>query len=229
MTRDPDFDSDLEALVEAGKLVPSLPDVVRARALARARATVAAEPFRSEQVAGPHRRVRTLALAASVAVAVAGASAWAALSLRGDRRGDARPPAAAPAVAPPPIEASEASEAPKAPPLPAVAALAPSTPAPRPHRAVHSPTARESYAAELALLKRAQVAYAEGDDPEALALVAEHGRRFPSGRLAEEREALRVRTLTRTGRTEDARQAAAAFAVRFPRSVLLPRSSKTAP
>jgi hypothetical protein len=222
MMRDPDFESDLEALVEAGKLVPSLPDVVRARALARARATVAAEPFRSEQVPVPHRRALTIALAASVAVAVVGASAWAALALRGDHKVDAWPPAP-PAVAATPIETSDPAEVP---PHPAVAALAPS--ATKPRHAGRSPTARESYAAELALLKRAQVAYAEGDYPEALALVAEHGRRFPAGRLAEDREALHVRTLTRTGRTDDARQAAAAFAVRFPRSVLL-RPAKTAP
>ena len=56
-------------------------------------------------------------------------------------------------------------------------------------------TAQESYAAELALLQRAQVAYAGRDFPGALALVAEHARQFPNGRLAEEREALRVRSL----------------------------------
>jgi hypothetical protein len=225
MTRAPDFDSDLEALVEAGKQVPSLPDVVRARALARARATVAAEPFRSEPVPGPHRRGLTVALAASLAVAVVGASAWGALALRRDRKVATTPPAAR-AVAPAPIDTRGSAEAP---PSPTVAAPAMTTPVTKPHPAVRSRPGRESYAAELALLKRAQVAYAEGDYPDALALVGEHGRRFPAGRLAEEREALRVRTLGRTGRTDEARQAAAAFAERFPRSVLLPRVSKTEP
>jgi hypothetical protein len=54
-------------------------------------------------------------------------------------------------------------------------------------------------------------------------LVAEHARQFSHGRLAEEREALRVRSLAGSGRTEDARRATAAFAARVARSVLLPR------
>jgi hypothetical protein len=41
--------------------------------------------------------------------------------------------------------------------------------------------------------------------------------------LAEERDALRIRALVGAGRTPEARRAAAAFANRFPRSVLLPR------
>ncbi len=219
MTRDPDFDSDLEALVEAGKVVPRLPDVVRARSLARARATVVAAPSRSEPIPIPRRRGLTIALAASIAVAVAGSFAWAALTLRSDRRVETAPPAAR-AAEPAPLATGDSAEAT---PTPTVTALAQTTPKPRP--TVHSATARESYAAELNLLKRAQVAYAGGDYPDALALVAEHGRRFPAGRLAEEREALRVRTLTRAGRTDEAERAEAAFARRFPRSVLLPRAS----
>jgi hypothetical protein len=84
-------------------------------------------------------------------------------------------------------------------------------------------TAQESYAAELDLLKRAQAAYAERDFADALVLVAKHAQRFPKGRLAEEREALRVRSLAGAGRRVEARRAAAAFADRFPRSVLMPR------
>ena len=90
----------------------------------------------------------------------------------------------------------------------------------RPHRTL-SP--QESYAAELYLLQRAQSDYASQDFPDALVLVAEHARRFPNGRLAEEREALRVRSLAGAGRGDQARRALAAFAKRFPRSVLLPR------
>ena len=89
-------------------------------------------------------------------------------------------------------------------------------------------TPKESYAAELDLLQRAQVAFAGRDFPGALVLVAEHARRFPNGRLAEEREALRVRSLAGSGRADDARRAVAAFANRFPRSVLLPRLMQSA-
>jgi hypothetical protein len=101
------------------------------------------------------------------------------------------------------------------------------TTTPVPHRRPARPaTVQESYAAELDLLQRAQVAYADGALVDALAMIAAHGRRFPNGRLAEEREALRVRALTRAGRAEEAQRAAAAFAERFPRSVLLARPAK---
>jgi hypothetical protein len=46
-------------------------------------------------------------------------------------------------------------------------------------------------------------------------------RQFPKGQLAEEREALRVRSLLGAGRMAEGQSAAAAFANRFPRSVLL--------
>ena len=106
--------------------------------------------------------------------------------------------------------------------------MAPEPPAAvKPPRAARTANAQESYAAELRLLHRAQVAYAGEDFSAALMLVAEHARRFPNGRLAEEREALRVRSLAGAGRSEDARRATAAFAARFPRSVLLPRLQQT--
>jgi hypothetical protein len=92
----------------------------------------------------------------------------------------------------------------------------------------HPAPVMESYAAELALLRRAQAAYGNHDFPTALRLLAEHGRRFPNGRLAEEREALRVRALSGSGRSDAARLAAHSFAVRFPRSVLLSRTMAAA-
>lgn len=87
----------------------------------------------------------------------------------------------------------------------------------RPNRMLDNPLA------EVELLQRAQHAYASGDFTNTLALVAQHARRFPGGPLAEECEALRVRSLLSSGRGDDARRAGAAFAARFPRSVLLTR------
>jgi hypothetical protein len=75
--------------------------------------------------------------------------------------------------------------------------------------------------AELNLLSRAQAAYTRGDFSRALTLIAEHGRRFPNGHLAEEREALRIRSLARSGHADQSGRAEAAFTQRFPRSVLL--------
>jgi TolA-binding protein len=87
-----------------------------------------------------------------------------------------------------------------------------------PHRRHENPLADE-----VELLQRAHDAYTSGDFSTTLVLVAEHSRRFPRGPLAEECEALRVKSLLGSGRRDDARRAGAAFATRYPRSVLLTR------
>jgi hypothetical protein len=71
------------------------------------------------------------------------------------------------------------------------------------------------------------VAFAGRDFTGALAASAEHARRFPGSWLAEEREALRVRSLDGAGRRDEAHRAAAAFGERFPRSALLSRLRNT--
>ena len=81
----------------------------------------------------------------------------------------------------------------------------------------------DPFAAELDLLQRAHGAYTRRDFSAALTLIAEHARRFAHGHLAEQREALRVRSLAGSGHADEAHRAAAAFAIQFPRSVLLPR------
>jgi hypothetical protein len=73
---------------------------------------------------------------------------------------------------------------------------------------------------ELRVLQPAQRAVAQGSFASALAVIAEHQRRFPSGRLAEEREALRVKALLGLGRSAEAQRTGAAFRKRFPRSAL---------
>ncbi len=73
---------------------------------------------------------------------------------------------------------------------------------------------------ELALLKRARAAVAEGDSQAAIAAISEHMLQFPGGRLREEREALRVTALWNAGKHAAARRAAARFNKLFPRSVL---------
>jgi hypothetical protein len=207
---------ELDELIERGRIVRPLPDVVRARALARARATAATEATALPAVAptpavsyAPRRRGTRVALAASIALVLCAAGAVAALGVRIRDRVESSPPATSDLEAPRPAAPSTAAAEPKP-----VGKL--------PHSSRPAP-AQESYAAELDLLQRAQVAYAEHDLSAALVLVAAHARHFPHGRLAEEREALRVRSLARSGRTDEARRAAGSFANRFPRSVLLPR------
>jgi hypothetical protein len=75
--------------------------------------------------------------------------------------------------------------------------------------------------AELELLRAARNDVTRGDFAGALAVIAEHVRRFRHGGLVEEREALRVKSLAGLGRHEEARRAAAAFHARFPHSVFL--------
>ena len=75
---------------------------------------------------------------------------------------------------------------------------------------------------ELRLLEQARAAVAREDFTMALQLLNAHARRFRSGRLVEERDALRVKVLASLGRRSEARRAAAQFEGRFPRSPLLP-------
>ena len=67
---------------------------------------------------------------------------------------------------------------------------------------------------------------AREDFPLAIQLLAEHARRFKTGRLVEEREALRIKSLVGLGRRGAARRAAADFEANFPRSPLLPTVSE---
>lgn len=223
MSSDAGFDTDLGAALEAGRVIQPLPDAVRSRALARARASLAtAGRHRLATPARASRRFVVVALAASLAIAVVAASAVAALGIRAARRQASTPPVSAHATAP--REVPTVSIPPEVVVPEEIAEEVPA--APKPQRSVRATIAQESYAAELELLTRAQVASAGRDYTNALALVAEHARRFPNGRLAEEREALRVRSLTGAGRAEEAQRAASAFAERFPRSVLLSRSGR---
>jgi hypothetical protein len=215
---------ELEELLARGRIVSPVSDVVRARARARAMvaagaAVPAAAPPGPAVTAQANGRELRIGSAASIALVLAAAGAVAAIGARMGDRKDPSPPS--PAVTAPTsrLEASDLV-------MPSLANSQPKS-LPRLRRSPPA-TAQESYAAELDLLQRAQAAYAEREFSGALVLVAEHARRFPDGRLAEEREALRVRSLARSEHAEEARRAAEAFANRFPRSVLLPRLRPTA-
>jgi hypothetical protein len=82
-------------------------------------------------------------------------------------------------------------------------------------------TDTDGYAREMQVLERARRAFARGDYDTVFSAIDEHQRTFPSGRLAEERDALRVRVLFRQHRFRDARRAAEAFRDTFPHSIFL--------
>jgi hypothetical protein len=223
---DSDLDPELEAFVTPRKIQRETPPDLRARVLARARAIVAGEatprfpardlPPAPRVRAARGRRLVWIAFAASVAVA--GGAVGAAAALYGQR---ARAPqiAGPERVVPGPNAPLTSAGTPASEPLAPDASIAPARP-PRPAR----PGAKaDPFTAELDLLQRAHGAYTRHDFLAALTLIAEHARRFPNGHLAEQREALRVRSLAGSGRADEAHRAAAAFASRFPRSVLLPR------
>lgn len=220
-------DPELEALLERGRAIRRVPDVVSARVLTRARATMTAgqpAPESVPRIPAPGRKLG-VALAATFCLAVAGAGAVAALRSRAaqvaavPRRVTPRP------ESPPWFGAPERPTRISAPAPPPGSSDAPlrTISIPKRHRPVRPLDPQESYAAELALLQRAQAAYARRDFLAALELISEHARGFPAGRLAEEREVLRVRALAASGRVDEARRAVSLFAERFPRSVVLPR------
>jgi hypothetical protein len=216
--RKSNLESIMVVLFERGRSIPSIPDSLRDRMLSRARASMATAelaPVRVRETPVARHHGVAIAIAAAVACAVGAAGAAVALRYRAQRQPPATPAltthaeqvSCPPAIAPPPE--SLASPQPSA--------------APKAQRTERAFNAQESYAAELALLQGAQAAYADRNFATALLLVADHTRRFPNGRLAEEREALRVKALIGAGRDEEARRATTSFTERFPRSALLRR------
>lgn len=224
--REPGLEPELEAFLERRKIERTLPPRMRARVLARARTVIATggavpssrnEPLASAPYSAGRRRISgRVALALSAAFAAGALATIVGLHRR----------AAPPLPGPPAATVTEKPIVPaRSPPHPAdhVSELATDQWVLPPRRVRPAGFARDPFVQEQEILQRAQAAYARRRFSTALVALAEHARRFPDGHLAEEREALRVRSLLALGRRDDARSAATAFAARFPRSVLLPR------
>jgi len=197
---------EMSVLIAHGRVVRPAPDLSRARALVRARAVMQAGPPLLPVESG-FRRARRLRVALAGLAAMAGGAVATAVVYA--RARDATETTADIEDAQAPVPAAGAQHRGHV--LPAAERV------PRPAHVGRTPGA-----AELRLLRRAQDAYVAGDQRLTLALLAEHTRRFPQGCLAEERDALRVRALVDAGQPQAARQAAAAFARRYPHSVLIP-------
>jgi hypothetical protein len=200
----------LRRLFDQGRDTGRVSDVTRARALARARAWAATASSTNPSPAIPRRAPRRGIAILSAAAAFVLLTIGAAVAFRGHFSRES----------PVPVKANGRRWSPAAPEAAAPSVdLEPSTVVdwrqPRGR-------ARASLADELALIQRAQSAYADGNCRAVLQLVAEHRRAFPNGRIAEEREALGVRSLALCGRPTDARRALGVFARRFPHSILLP-------
>jgi len=199
---------EVRLLLDGERLIEVLPSAARARALSRARAALAAGVATRPIPSRAPSAVRWAAAAGLIcAVTVAVGAAAYEVGLR------ARP--TAPLVAQSPgggLPASHGNA--RARPvfdLPATPVLG----------AKQTPSGAIGVRLELRLLEQARAAVAREDFVLAIQLLADHAHRFKRGRLAEEREALRVRALVGLGRRKDARRAAADFEASFPRSPLL--------
>jgi hypothetical protein len=97
-----------------------------------------------------------------------------------------------------------------------------------PARAARSnSTSASDLAGERALLDRARKALAQGNLDEVEQALESHVRRYPSGLLLEEREALAIKSLVDRGRGDEARKRAARFKERFPNSIFGPAVDET--
>ena len=201
----PSLPPDVEAMLEHERVLVEKPALVRARLVARARESLRYSDDDFPKLARPSAW-RPLWLAAAAGIVLI-ASVAAAVQLF---RTSASPVSTigphtlsvvAPIPAPAPVPEHTTSQLP-------VGRATPS---------------KADVVEELRFLDQARQAAACGDYATALALIADHERRFPHGRLAEDREVLRMRAFVGLGRGNEARTAAAKFRHQFPRSVLLPK------
>jgi hypothetical protein len=224
----PSPSTEIEALLRIERTLPAQPDGLRVRALERARAALAGGSASALGRARPIaiRRALVFGLAACLTLVAIGAAAYQARRLWA-----LRPLVAAelpegriskgPATGEPALPVEQA-------PLPVVA---PSEiePLAKPRVAIpaRSVGGRDEDAfAEIRLLDRARQAVARDEFASAMTALTSHERRFPSGRLAEEREGLKITALLGLGQRDEARRVAVDFRKRFPRSVLLQRISE---
>ncbi len=217
---------DVESLFAVERELVPEPDEVKNRVIRRARASLPCTlPVEFVKRSANPRRMR-LGWAAAAAVTLSVFCAIAYYAGYQVKSGSS----AAPAPAPVPTHSVVVLTVPVA--APATASAVDPKPAPAERRTANTKSARPAksvadvYAMELRVLQPAQQAVARKDFASALVAIAEHQRRFPSGRLAEEREALRVKALLGLGRSEDAQRAGAGFRKHFPRSALGGRMDK---
>ncbi len=234
------LDPELRALLDASARPEPMPGAVRARLTRRLDLSVAlaapgdapdlgTTPSGAEAAKGAGSAAlakKAWLLAAGTFVLGAGAGAGVTATMM-ERRSTQAPRAVvheAPAIPapalplpalppePPPVDASPAET---------------DSPAPAPARrraAVEaSPAARDALLSEeRSLVEMARSALVRGDGAAALEAVQLHARRFPDGRLREERDSLWIQAQLRAGQFAEARERARKFRARYPGSLLWP-------
>jgi hypothetical protein len=207
-----------QALLELGRAGDDPSDAVIARNRRQLALKVGGAALGSAAVTSSATKVlaasgtlKVLALCGTVMVAGAAVSGYA-------FRSPAAPPnaqAVAPRARAP--ESVAAREAP-APPASEAAPLAPPVEPAPPSASAAKSAATPSIRSELELLRGAQRQLHRGEARAALALLAEHAQRFPTGVLAHERDASRVLALCQAGDFKSARAQAERFLQRSPQS-----------
>ena len=222
----PRLDPVVEALLVHERTILPQVTIVRARALARARATIRTTDYVRAIPARFPIRTHRLAFAVAAGVVLAASAAAAFQWLLGTTSMQSADPLPLPALhraqaTQPIVAASPAARTPSA-----SAADTPGTAQSQPsevRQALNSSGATDDVLEELRLLERAQKLIMRDDFTTVLTITAEHERRYPDGRFCEEREALRLRALIGLGRGREARRAVARFRTEYPRSVLIPK------
>jgi hypothetical protein len=143
--------------------------------------------------------------------------------LIGRRASTPPPPAPVEIVAPAPVLPAPSGPSPSlAAPEPAPAAAPIPPPAP-PTSTTRAQPSSSALRAELAALDAVRSTLADNDAAGALAFLGAYFRTFPRGRLHLEAEVLRIDTLAKAGRPDDAKRYAEDFLKRHPNSVLTAR------
>lgn len=221
------LEPELESFLKYPRVERAIPAELRVRALTRARMLLSSRRGTAAIPLAPVPEARTVPIAsgrtrrwvaAAAALLIAGGAVGAVAALREYRRPAARRAPEIQPITPAPAPSHRGVRT-----TPAVSEVPVAPAVPVATRPAREAARADLVRAELHLMQRAHAAYKRTDYSAALALLAAHARKFPHGSLAEQREALRVRSLVGAGRSEEARRATAAFAARFPRSVLLSR------
>lgn len=186
-------------------------------------------PLLDDPKAAPLPKASPLLLKLAVGALVAGSVAGGVWLLRSGTPTPAAKPSLSSAEAPglssaanvtPPEAAPNTPAAPPAsiPTPPAAEESPPAVHASNGKKSVSSAASEPSAAeAEASLLERARSALS-GNPGQALALTAEHARRFPHGLLTQEREVIAISALRHLGRTAEADKRAARFDQQYPNS-----------
>jgi hypothetical protein len=239
------LDPELRALIAADEHGQAMPHAVRARLGRRLNLSISlAAPFAgpdtsaTEPAAQVAKQVTSAALAKKAWLLAAGAfvlGAGAGASVTATLYTPSPAPVATPMTTPMKEDAPH---------LPLPVQPEPSLPPPEHLEPVHSPVetrpvapahaakreATESSVAprdellseERSLVEMVRSALVRGDADGALRAVQLHARRFPQGRLKEERDSLWIQALVRAGKLAEARERARLFRAHYPQSLLLP-------